>query len=54
MLIVDAKSVDEKITGIEALEHWQKLKVYKISLAQYLEKEKIELLCQEIELSIGI
>ncbi len=44
MLIRAAKSIDEKVIGIEALERWQKLKVQEMSLARYLGDGKIELL----------
>ena len=54
MLIRAAKSVDKKVTSIEALERWQRLKVHRMSLAQYLGEVKIKLLCREIELSIEI
>ena len=54
MLIRAAKSVDDKVTGIEALERWQRLKVHGMSLARYLGEGKMELLCQEIESSTGI
>lgn len=35
MLIRAVKSIDKKVICIQALEQWQKLKVYEISLAQY-------------------
>lgn len=54
MLIKAIKSVDKKIIGIKTLEYWQRLKVYKMFLVQYLEKRKINLLSQKIELSIRI
>lgn len=54
MLIRIAKSVDKNVIGIKALERWQKLKVHRMSLAQYLREEKMELLCQEMESSTGI
>lgn len=54
ILIRTAKSVNEKIIGIEALERWQSLKIHGMSLAQYLGDRKIELLRQEIKLSTGI
>lgn len=34
---------------MEALKHWQRLKVYRILLARYLEKGKIEVVYREIE-----
>ena len=54
MLIRAAKSVDEKVIGIEALERWQRLKVHGMSLARYLGEGKMELLRREIESSTGI
>ena len=54
MLIRAAKSVDEKVIDIEALERWQRLKVHGMSLARYLGEGKMELLCREIESSTGI
>ena len=44
MLIRAAKSIDEKVIGIEALERWQRLKVHGMSLARYLGDGKMELL----------
>ncbi len=35
LLIQVAKSVDKKVISIEILEHWQRLKLYRISLVQY-------------------
>lgn len=54
MLIRVAKSVDKKVIGRKALEHWQKFKVHGMPLAQYLGEGKIELLCREIKSSIRI
>ena len=54
MLIRAAKSIDEKVIGIEALERWQRLKVHGMSLARYLGDRKMELLRREIESSMGI
>ena len=54
ILIRAAKSVDEGVIGVEALERWQRLKVHGMSLARYLGKGKMEILCREIESSIGI
>lgn len=39
---------------IEALERWQKLKGHGMSLIRYFGKAKIEVLCQDIESSMGI
>lgn len=50
MLIGAAKSIYEKVIGIEALERWQRLKVHGMSLARYLGDEKMELPRREIEL----
>ncbi len=54
VLIRVAKSVDNKVMGKEALERWQRLKIHGISLVQYLDERKMEMLCQEIELSTEI
>ncbi len=54
MLIRAAKSVDEKVIGIEALKQWQRLKVHGMSLARYLGNRKMELLQREIESLTGI
>lgn len=40
------------VVGVKVLELRQRLKVYRISFEKYLGEEKIELLKQEIELSI--
>lgn len=48
------KSIDKGVLGIKALEQWHRQKVHKIALMWYLREEKIEVLCQEIEFSIGI
>ena len=36
--------MDAAIIGVEILEHWQRLKVYGISLKKYLGKESMGLL----------
>lgn len=54
ILIRAAKSVDEEVIWVEALERWQRLKVHGMSLARYLGEEKMKILCQEIESSTGI
>ncbi len=54
VLIRAAKSIDEAVIGVEALERWQRLKVHRMPLARYLREGKIELLCCEIEFSIAI
>ena len=54
ILIKVAKAVDAGVIGVEVLECWQRLKVYGMSLARYLGKGKMELLCREIESSTGI
>ena len=53
-LIRAAKAVDGGVTGVEALERWQRLKVHGMSLARYLGEGKMEVLCREIESSTGI
>ena len=54
ILIRAAKTVDAGVIGVEALERWQKLKIHGMLLTKYLGEEKIELLCWEIESSMGI
>ncbi len=54
ILIRAAKAVDPGVIGVEALERWQRLKVHGMSLARYLGKGKMEVLCREIESSTGI
>lgn len=54
ILIKTAKSFDKKIANIESLEEWEILKIYKISLMQYLGNGKIELFCLKIKLSTKI
>ncbi len=54
MLIRAAKSVDEKVIGIETLEQCERLKVHGMSLMRYLGDGKMELLRREIESSTGI
>lgn len=44
ILIIAVKLVNEKVMNIEALEHWRRRKVHKMSLRQYLGDRKIELL----------
>lgn len=53
-LIRAAKSVDEGVIGVEALERWQRLKVHGMPLLRYFGEGKMELLCREIESSTGI
>lgn len=54
ILIRVVKLIDEKVISIKALKNWQKLKVHGMSLVQYLEKRKMELFSQKIELFTGI
>ena len=54
ILIRAVKTVDMGVIGVEALERWQRLKVHGMSLARYLGKRKMEVLCREIESSTGI
>lgn len=54
ILIRAAKTIDRAIIGIEALEHWQRLKVHGMPLGRYLGEGKMELLKREVESSIGI
>lgn len=54
MLIRAAKSIDEAVIAVEALERWQRLKLHGMPLARYPGEGKMELLCREIESSTGI
>lgn len=54
VLIRAAKSIDEIVIGVEALERWQRLKVHGMSLARYFGEGEMELLSREIESSTGI
>lgn len=54
VLIRAAKSIDEAVIGVEALERWERLKVHGMSLARYFGEGKMELLSREIESSTGI
>lgn len=54
VLIQAAETVDRVVMRVEALEHWQQLKVYSMLLARYLGKRKIDLLRREIKSSSGI
>lgn len=54
ILIRTTKAINVGVIRIKALEHWQRLKIYIILLVRYLGERKIELFCQEIELSIEI
>lgn len=44
MPIRAAKSIVEEVIDIEALERWQRQKLYEILLAQYLRNRKMKLL----------
>ena len=54
VLIRAAKSIDEAVIGVKALERWQRLKVHGMPLARYLGEGKMELLCREIKSSTRI
>lgn len=54
VLIQAAKTIIVAIIGVEILEYWQCLKVYKMSLDKYLGDGKMELVRQEVESSSGI
>lgn len=54
LLIRTAKTVDPAVVGVEILKHWQRLKIYAMSLERYLGEGKMELLKREVELSTGI
>lgn len=49
-----AKLVDDAVVGVEIIEHWQRLKVHKISLARYPGPDKMELFKKEVKSSTGI
>lgn len=54
ILIRAAKTIDRVVIGVEALEHWQRLKVHGMPLGRYLGEGKMELLKREVESSTGI
>ena len=54
VLIRVAKTMDVAIIGVEILEHWQRLKVHRMSQERYLGEGSMELLKQEVEFSTGI
>lgn len=54
IIIRAAKAIDGGMIRVEALERWERLKVHGMSLARYLGERKMEILCQEIESSMGI
>lgn len=54
LLIRVAKSVDDSMVGVEIMEHWQSLKVHRMSLARYLGPDKMGLYKREVESSTGI
>lgn len=54
ILIRAAKSVGARIIRVEALERWQRLKVYGMPLERYLGEGKMVLLRRELESSTGI
>ncbi len=54
VLIRAAKTVDQAIVGVEILEHWQRLKVHRMSLERYLGEGSMDLLKREVESSTGI
>ena len=53
-LIQAAKLLDKSVIGAEAIEQWQRLKVYGMSPFRYFGKRKIELFCCKIEASTRI
>ena len=53
-LIRAAKSVDEGVIGVEALERWHRLKVHGMPLLRYFGEGRMEVLSREIESSTGI
>lgn len=46
--------MDAAIVGVEILEHWQRFKVYGMSLERYLGEGNIELLKRKVESYIEI
>lgn len=46
--------MDAAIVGVEILQHCQYFKVHRVLLEKYLGERNIELLKQEVKLSIGI
>lgn len=46
--------VDKKVIEIKVFKHWQKLKIYTMSLIRYLEKRKIKSFYPKIELFMEI
>ena len=54
MFIRSAKSVDEGVIGVEALERWHRLKVHGMPLLRYFGEGRMEILSREIESSTGI
>ena len=52
-LIKAVKAVDSAVIGVESIEHWQRLKVHRLSVKRYT-SEGIELLQREIETSTDI
>lgn len=53
-LIEDIKLLDKKVTRVDALDRWHRLKVYGMPLLHYLGEGKMELICWEIKSSTGI
>lgn len=49
ILIRVAKSIDEALIEVKALEYWEQFKVHRMSLARYFRKKKIERLSCKIE-----
>lgn len=41
--------MDDEAVGVEDMEHWQRLKVYEMSLAKYLGPDKIELFKKKVK-----
>ena len=54
MLIQAAKSIDEGVIGVEALEKWHRLKVHGMPLLRYFGEGKMEILSLRIESFTGI
>lgn len=46
-----AASINVKVIEIKVIKYWKQLNIYRMSLVQYFEMEKIESLCQMSELT---
>ena len=53
-LIRAVKKVDEKVTGIQGVEQWHRLRIHELSMNRYYEAEGMKLLRKEIEINAEI